>query len=92
MMRHRKYETEMEPTAEKNLLRSNLNTVHRKEFEFQACVEVPMELSENEFLDRLLMFMEENGWSFGGGVRTIVDGCYLNEDGTPGKPVWPEEG
>ena len=36
------------------------------------------------------MFIEENGWSFGGGVRTIVDGCYINGDGTPEKPVWPE--
>ena len=60
---------------------------HRKEFEFQGCVEVPMELSEDQFLDRFLMFIEENRWSFGG----IVDGCYINEDGTLGKPVWPEE-
>ena len=35
--------------------------------------------------------LEEKGWSFGGGVRTIVDGYYISEDGTPGKPVWPEE-
>lgn len=50
-----------------------------------------MELSEDQFLDRFLMFIEENRWSFGGGVRTVVDGCNINEDGTPGKPVWPEE-
>ena len=50
-----------------------------------------MELSEDQFLDRFLMFIEENSWSFGGGVRTIVDGYYINGDGTPGKPVWPEE-
>ena len=50
-----------------------------------------MELSEDQFLDRFLMFIEENRWSFGGGVRTIIDGCYINADGTPGKPVWPEE-
>ena len=51
----------------------------------------PLELSEDQFLNRFLMFIEENRWSFGGGVRTIVDGYYINEDGTPGKPVWPEE-
>ncbi len=84
-------EAEMEQAAEKNAPRDSLHTAHRKEFEVQACV-VPMELSENEFLDRLLVFTEDNGWSFGGGVRTIVDGRYLNEDGTPGKPVWLEEG
>ena len=50
-----------------------------------------MEISEDQFLDLFLTFIEENHWSFGGGVRTIVDGRYLNEDGTPGEPVWPEE-
>ena len=72
-------------------LRNNRHPVHRKEFEFQGCVEVPMELSEDQFLDLFLAFIEANHWSFGGGVRTIVDGRYLNEDGTPGEPVWPEE-
>lgn len=50
-----------------------------------------MELSEDQFLDLFLAFIEANHWSFGGGVRTIVDGYYLNADGTPGKPVWLEE-
>ena len=90
-MKHRKCKTVMETSAEKHPLRNGMNTTHRKEFEFQGCVEVPMELSEDQFLDRFLMFIEENGWSFGGGVRTIVDGYYINGDGTPGKPVWPEE-
>ena len=90
-MRHLKFETKMELLGEKHPLRNSMNTAHRKEFEFQGCVEVPMELSEDQFLDRFLMFIEENGWSFGGGVRTIVDGYYISEDGTPGKPVWPEE-
>ena len=87
-MKHLKYKTVMEAAAEKHPPRNSMNTAHRKEFEFQGCVEVPMELSEDQFLDRFLMFIE---WSFGGGVRTIVDGYYINEDGTPGKPVWPEE-
>ena len=83
--------SEMEPAAEKHPPLDDLHPAHSKEFEFQGCVEVPMELSEDQFLDRFLMFIEENGWSFGGGVQTIVDGCYINGDGTPGKPVWPEE-
>ena len=73
-------------------LRDDLHPAHSKEFEFQGCVEVPMELSEDQFLDLFLAFIEANHWSFGGGVRTIVDGYYLNADGTPGEPVWPEEG
>ena len=82
---------EIEPAAEKHPPLDDLHPAHSKEFEFQGCVEVPMELSEDQFLDRFLMFIEENSWSFGGGVRTIVDGYYINGDGTPGKPVWPEE-
>lgn len=77
--------------AEKHSPRNNPHPAHRKEFEFQGCVEVPMELSEDQFLDLFLAFIEANHWSFGGGVRTIVDGYYLNADGTPGEPVWPEE-
>ena len=66
---------------------AEITQARRKEIELQRCVEIPMELSEDQFLDRFLTFIEANNWSFGGGVRTIVDGCYLNEDGTPGEPV-----
>lgn len=90
-MKNLKCNTVMETAAKNHPPRNGMNTVHRKEFEFQGCVEVPMELSEDQFLDRFLMFIEENGWGFGGGVRTIVDGYYINGDGTPGEPVWPEE-
>lgn len=83
-------EAEREPAVETYPPRDGLHPAHRKEFEFQGCVEVPMELSEDQFLDLFLAFIEANHWSFGGGVRTIVDGRYLNEDGTPGEPVWPE--
>ncbi len=60
---------------------------HCKEIEVQGCVEVPMELSQDEFCNRFIHWIEENHWSFGGGMRTIADGYYLNEDGTPGEPV-----
>lgn len=83
-------EAEREPAVETYPPRDGLHPAHRKEFEFQGCVEVPMELSKDQFLDLFLAFIEANHWSFGGGVRTIVDGRYLNEDGTPGEPVWPE--
>ena len=56
-MKHRKCKAVMETAAEKHPPRNGMNTVHRKEFEFQGCVEVPMELSEDQFLDRFLMFI-----------------------------------
>ena len=34
----------------------------RKEFEIQGCVEVPMDLSETEFIDKLIDFVESNNW------------------------------
>ena len=61
-----------------------------KEIELQGCVTVPMEFSQDQFLDRFLGFIEANGWSFGGGMQTIVDGHYLRDDGTPGRPVWED--
>ena len=43
--------------------------------------------SWDDFIDKFLAFIEENNWSFGGGYRTIIDGYYMNEDGTRGKHV-----
>lgn len=71
--------------------RKETSGVHRKEIELQGCVEVPMELSQDDFCCRFLAFVENNRWSFGGGMQTIVDGYYLNENGTPGEPVWTGE-
>lgn len=59
----------------------------RKEFEIQGCVEVPIELSEAEFIDKFIDFVESNNWWFGGGIREIIDGFYMNDDGTKGEHV-----
>ena len=40
----------------------------RKEFEIHGCIEVPPEMTEEEFWNRFIRFVEENGWSFGGGI------------------------
>lgn len=58
-----------------------------KEIEIQGCVTVPQDVSMDDFIDKFIAFIEENGWSFGGGYRTIVDGYYINSDGTKGKSV-----
>ena len=36
-------------------------------------------------------FVESKGWYFGGGFREIVDGYYVNPDGTKGKFVVDKE-
>lgn len=58
-----------------------------KEIEIQGCVTVPEEVSMDDFIDKFIVFIEENKWSFGGGYRTIVDGYYINDDGTKGEYV-----
>lgn len=59
----------------------------RKEFEIQGAVEVPSEISEGEFVDKFINFIESNNWWFGGGIREIIDGFYINQDGTKGAHV-----
>lgn len=58
-----------------------------KEIEIQGCVTVPEEVSMDDFIDKFIAFIEENKWSFGGGYHTIVDGYYINDDGTKGEYV-----
>ena len=59
----------------------------RKEFEIQGAVEVPSEVTEEEFVDKFISFIESNNWWFGGGIREIIDGFYINQDGTKGEHV-----
>lgn len=58
-----------------------------EEIEIQGCASVPEEVSMDDFIDKFIAFIEENGWSFGGGYCTIIDGYYINEDGTKGEGV-----
>ena len=58
-----------------------------KEIEIGGCVEVPSDLTIDEFTDIFIAFIESRGWYFGGGFREIVDGYYLNADGSRGVHV-----
>ena len=59
----------------------------RKEFEIQGCIEVPPEVTEDEFLNTFIGFVESKGWSFGGGIQEIQDGYYILADGSRGQYV-----
>ena len=61
-----------------------------KEIEIQGCVTVPEEVSMDEFIDEFIAFIEKNEWSFGGGYKAIIDGYYMNGDGTRGKSILDE--
>ena len=57
----------------------------RREIEINGCIEIPPEMTVDEFYDAFIELIESRGWYFGGGFREIVDGYYMNPDGTRGK-------
>ena len=59
----------------------------RKEIEINGCIEIPPEMTMDDFCDAFIELVESRGWYFGGGFREIVDGYYINPDGTRGKSV-----
>ena len=42
-----------------------------KEFKLEGCVNVPHNIKEDDIIKRFIEFVEENGWSFGGGVKEV---------------------
>jgi len=42
-----------------------------KEIEISGCMEIPDNMSEDEFIDEFLRLIESKGWFFGGGFREI---------------------
>ena len=60
----------------------------RKEIEINGCIEIPPEMSADEFVDAFIELIESKGWHFGGGFREILDGYYINSDGSRGNPVF----
>ena len=41
-------------------------------------------MTMDEFTDAFIAFIESQGWYFGGSFREIVDGYYINPDGSRG--------
>jgi uncharacterized protein YggL (DUF469 family) len=61
-----------------------------KEFEINGCIEVQLEVTEDEFWRKFIDFIESNGWYFGGGIKEIQDGYYIMPDGSRGPSVLEE--
>lgn len=59
----------------------------QKEIEIDGCVEIPNEMTIDEFTCAFIEFIESKGWYFGGGFKEIIDGYYVNPDGSKGKCV-----
>lgn len=55
--------------------------------EIGGCLEIPDDVTVDDFAEEFLRFVEERGWHFGGGFREIIDGYYVEPDGTRIAPV-----
>ncbi|MBO7293091.1 MAG: hypothetical protein J6V07_04065 [Clostridia bacterium] len=55
--------------------------------EIDGGMEIPHDVTVDDFVEAFLAFVEERGWRFGGGFREIVDGYYVQPDGTRVGPV-----
>ena len=55
--------------------------------EIGGCVEIPDDISIDDFGEAFLAFVEARGWHFGGGFREVIDGYYVRPDGTRVEPV-----
>lgn len=53
----------------------------RKEIEINGCIEIPPEMTMDEFCDAFIEWVESKGWLFGGGFREIVDGVADKAEG-----------
>ena len=63
----------------------------RKEIEINGCIEIPPEMTLDEFENEFIKWAESKGWFFGGGFREIADGYYILPDGSKGKSVSVED-
>lgn len=54
-----------------------------KIMEIDGCVEVPDEITADDFLDLFIEFVESHDWYFGGGVRELPD--TADSDGSDGE-------
>jgi hypothetical protein len=63
----------------------------RKEIEINGCIEIPPEMTLDEFENEFIKWVESKGWFFGGGFREIADGYYILPDGSKGKSVSVED-
>ena len=57
------------------------------EIEIKGCITVPDGVTAEMVTDAFIEWVETSGWCFGGGFNTIIDGFYINPDGTRGRPV-----
>ena len=59
----------------------------KKLVEVNGCIEIPADVETDFVIDKFIEFLENNGWTFGGGFQTIIDGWYVNNKGEKVKRI-----
>ena len=59
-------------SKEKKLLKADRDLTN-KEIEISGCVEVPLEMTLDEFSDAFIDWIESKGWHFGGGFKEVSE-------------------
>ena len=49
-----------------------------KQFEINGYMEVPINMSEKEFFEKFIQFIESNSWSFIGVTNETINSEYIN--------------
>ena len=55
--------------------------------EITGCIEIPENTQTDSVIDKFIEFVENNGWTFGGGFQAIIDDWYVNDKGEKVKRV-----
>lgn len=50
-----------------------------------GCVSSESKIDYNQFIRMFDSFVNSKAWTFNGSIKEIIDGYYLNEDGSKGK-------
>ena len=58
-----------------------------KLIEIEGCIEISADVETDFVIDKFIEFVENNGWTFGGGFQTIVDDWYVDNKGEKIKRV-----
>lgn len=56
-----------------------------KSLEIDGCISADEKISRDFFMKQMSAFIESEGWKFNGEVKEVIDGYYINKDGTKGK-------
>lgn len=56
-----------------------------KAFEIDGCISADEKISRDFFMNQFNVFIESEGWEYNGVIKEVIDGYYINEDGTKGE-------